>query len=124
MLDLKTNKIDILGTIYDIIFKDLKDDEYAKENNLSGYIDEIMKRIVIINYNSFENCEKEQNLKCIKFEKYTLRHEIYHAFLTESGLSDSSLEIKGPWSRNEEMIDWLAIQTPKIYKVFKELDIL
>jgi hypothetical protein len=28
------------------------------------------------------------------------------------------------WSQNEEMVDWLAIQSPKIFKAFQELNIL
>lgn len=24
------------------------------------------------------------------------------------------------WAKNEEMIDWLAFQTPKIYRAFRE----
>ena len=56
--------------------------------------------------------------------KETLRHEIIHAFFNESGLQDSANKFDGAWSKNEEMIDWFAIQPPKIFKLFKELDIL
>ena len=52
-----------------------------------------------------------------------LRHEIIHAFLNESGLSDSSNSVEA-WAKNEEMVDWFAIQSPKIFKVFQDLDIL
>ena len=53
-------------------------------------------------------------------EEETLRHEIVHAFLNESGLMDSTFAYDGGWSKNEEMVDWLAIQIPKIHKVFEE----
>lgn len=52
----------------------------------------------------------------------TLRHEIIHAFLFESGLWVNSNSVEC-WAMNEEMIDWIAIQYPKISKVFKKLDI-
>lgn len=58
------------------------------------------------------------------YRKKTLRHEIMHAFLNESGLSDDSNRFDGAWAKNEEMVDWFAIQSPKIFKVFVELGIL
>ena len=58
------------------------------------------------------------------YRKKTLRHEIMHAFLNESGLSDSSNRFDSAWAKNEEMVDWFAIQSPKIFKVFVELGIL
>ncbi len=55
--------------------------------------------------------EKEQEA----YRKRTLRYEIMHAFLNESGLSDSSNQYGGAWAKNEEMVDWFAIQSPKIF---------
>lgn len=43
-----------------------------------------------------------------------LRHEIIHAFFEESGLDE--------YSENEELVQWLAIQFPKILAVFTYLD--
>lgn len=45
-------------------------------------------------------------------------------FLNESGLSDSSNQYAGAWAKNEEMVDWFAIQSPKIFKVYLELGLL
>ena len=53
--------------------------------------------------------------------KQTLRHEIIHAFLHESGLSDSTMQSPRGWAKNEEMIDWIAFQGPKIYEVWEEV---
>lgn len=44
------------------------------------------------------------------------RHEIFHAFFDESGLEG--------YSEDEQLINWLAAQSPKIFKVFTELDLL
>ena len=46
--------------------------------------------------------------------KATLRHEIIHAFLFESGLQTCAFTIEGPWAENEEMIDWFANMIPKM----------
>ncbi len=50
-----------------------------------------------------------------------LRHEIIHAFLYESGLG-FNWEHK-PYGHEETMVDWIAIQYPKIKKVFEKLGI-
>lgn len=54
----------------------------------------------------------------------TLRHELIHAFLFESGLGRNTELNINAWAENEEIVDWFAIQSPKIFKVFKELDLL
>lgn len=124
-MDFKEIKsVDVLGTTYSIEFKDLNDDEYAKKNNYGGYCDKLKKEIVVINYNSLEGCENDSKERCEMGEKRILRHELILAYLTESGLSASSLQCSFGWAENEEMVDWLAIQLPKIYKTFNELGIL
>lgn len=55
----------------------------------------------------------------VVYSKKTLRHEITHAFLFESGLEDNSNEADA-WARNEEMVDWIAFQGPKIYAAWQE----
>ena len=64
--------------------------------------------------------EKEKEF----YARKTLRHEITHAFFNESGLQSSANTYDEAWPKNEEMVDWFAIQSPKIFKVFQELDIL
>ena len=44
-------------------------------------------------------------------------------FLKESGLDHSANSVDN-WANNEEMIDWFALQLPKIFKVYKELKCL
>ncbi len=89
-----TMKIDILGTEYRIEIHKVSEDSYMEE--------------------------KAQEI----YRKKTLRHEIMHAFLNESGLSDSSNRFDGAWAKNEEMVDWLAIQAPKIFSTFNKMNIL
>ena len=47
-----------------------------------------------------------------------MRMNVSH--IGKSGLSANAVVPEGGWAKNEEMIDWLAIQAPKIYKVFKK----
>ena len=115
------NEINILGTKYSLIYKNVGEDE--KLGDVEGYTDLYEKEIVICNLETksyFENVSKE---KIKKVMNKILRHEIIHAFLYESGLDCNSNRIYN-WAENEEMVDWIAIQSPKIYKVFKELKLL
>lgn len=119
-----TMKIDILGTEYRIETHKVSEDSFMEEKSLSGYCGEENKLIVVADMSEekyFEGMdEKEQET----YRKKTLRHEIIHAFLNESGLSDSSNQFDGAWAKNEEMVDWFAIQAPKIFSAFKKMNIL
>lgn len=121
---MENRKINILGTEYRIETHKVSEDSYLEKNKLAGYCGEDSKLIVIADMseeNYFSGMdEKEQEV----YRKRTLRHEIIHAFLNESGLSDSSNQYGGAWAKNEEMVDWFTIQSPKIFKVYLELDIL
>lgn len=55
--------------------------------------------------------------------KKQLRHELIHAFLYESGLSFNSASTDA-WAAEEEIVDWIAIQLPKIYEACAELECL
>lgn len=117
------NSVNILGTKYRIEIHRISEDKNLKDNKWAGYCDEDAKLIVIADldeeqYFSFQT-EKEKDV----YTKKTLRHEILHAFLNESGLSDNALMYEAAWSKNEEMIDWFAIQYPKITEIYKELNI-
>lgn len=121
---MKNMKVIILGTEYSIKTHKVSDDSYLEKNKLAGYCGEESKLIVIADMTEekyFSDMdEKEQEA----YRKRTLRHEIMHAFLNESGLSDSSNQYGGAWAKNEEMVDWFAIQSPKIFAVYQSLDIL
>lgn len=118
-------KANILGTEYEIVFKDYSAEPLFEKRSIDGYCDSLDKVICICNMKTFPGWEDETDEYCNKQEKYTLRHEIIHAFLNESGLQDSSGIINNiGWAKNEEMVDFFAIQFPKIQKVFEELKII
>ena len=119
-----TMKIDILGTEYRIETHKVSEDSFMEEKGLAGYCGEENKLIVVADMSEEKYFvgmdEKAQEI----YRKKTLRHEIMHAFLNESGLSDSSNRFDGAWAKNEEMVDWFAIQAPKIFSTFKKMNIL
>ena len=108
-------KVNILGTEYDILFQSTDENKFLADAD--GYVDRSVKKIVISKKES--DCELED---FETYQKRCLRHEVIHAFMEESGLS-VNFEHK-PIGIEETTVDWFAIQSPKIFKVFQELDIL
>lgn len=111
--------LNVLGTEYSMIFKEYDEDDYFDEKGICGYCDGVMKEIVIGVVQTFPGCEEDSPERCERMMKETMRHEIVHAFMYESGLGESSLQYSGGWSKNEEMIDWIASQGLKLYDVWK-----
>lgn len=105
--------INVLGTDIKIVFREKKQDPQLEE--MGGYFDSSENLIVVKipekDKNSLGNLEN--------WQKKVMRHEIIHAFLYESGLDWSSTP-SDAWATNEEMVDWFAIQSPKIFKLFQE----
>lgn len=104
--------VDVLGTRYfirmDVPAEDMPDDA-------DGCIDTTTHTIKIAEMvpdrNSVQNMEAYKNK--------VLRHEIIHAFFYESGLWNSSGGSEC-WGMDEQITDWIAIQSPKIFHAFKE----
>ncbi len=116
--------VDILGAEYEIIYKEYSDEPYFEDKSCDGFCDSIDRKIVICILKTHPNYGGEKEEYCKKVEKYILMHEIIHAFLNESGLQDSALSPPIAWAKNEEMIDYFAIQLPKITNVCKKLKLL
>ena len=116
--------IDILGTKYTVTKKRYDDDPYFKKRSFDGYCAEYLKAIVYCDMSTAPGWEDTTPEERERSEKGTLRHEIVHAFLNESGLSSSASGVDGPWAKHEEMVDWFAIQGPKIYEAWKAADAL
>ena len=112
-------KANILGTNYKISFKNEEQEPALKEN--WGFTDFHRKEICI--RDDIENETPNSCKNLVDFKKKVLRHEIIHAFLYESGLRENSKN-SFAWAENEEMVDWIAIQFPKLVEVYKKLDIL
>lgn len=108
--------VNILGSEWKIVFRKISEDKTLED--AEGYASMSSNTIVIRS----ENIENAENFE--RYQKRVLRHELIHAFLQESGLAQNSIEDAGAWARNEEMVDWFAHQSPKIFKVFTELELL
>jgi hypothetical protein len=108
--------VNILGTEYEVIMD--APDEMLPED-ADGAMDHSVKRIVVAKFESNRNSIKDLDV----YRKKVLRHEVIHAFLFESGLWNNSGNVTA-WGQSEEITDWFAIQSPKIMKVFEELEVL
>lgn len=116
--------INVLGTDYEICKKKYKEESRFEKDDIDGYCNGLSKKIVYCDMKTHPNFESESEEALEACEKEILRHEVFHAFLNESGLADNTMHFDGGWSRNEEMIDWFAIQSPKIFKVYQKINIL
>ena len=116
-------KISVLGTEYTLRRVDHGQDEYMEKMSFGGYCDGGAKEIVILNLKTCPEWEKDPEAVIKAKENETIRHELIHAFLNESGLEWSSFIPDKAWAKNEEMVDWFAIQMPKLVKTFCELGV-
>ena len=114
-------KVKILGTDYTLRRVNFGEDEFMERMKFGGYCDATAKEIVVLNLKTIPDFANDPKEVVARKERETLRHEIIHAFFNESGLQWNSLPVEQAWAKNEEMVDWIAIQFPKILKVFKEL---
>lgn len=117
-------RIDVLGTKYNVRRVNYGQDEFMEKMQFGGYCCEVKKEIVVLNLKTVPEWENEPDDTIATRERETIRHELIHAFLNESGLSWNSFAAEKAWAKNEEMVDWFAIQSPKILKAFKEADAL
>lgn len=103
--------INILGTEYRII------EEEFSDNDIDGYCDYTSKEIHLRN----DNINGVGDFK--EMIKKQARHEIIHAFMSESGLQ-ANWEHIHQFGHDETTVDWIAIQSPKLFQAFKEADCL
>ena len=102
--------INILGSEYTVILA--TEQAESRLEGCDGFCDETTKEIVVENYKRGQPGSKG---KLELQEQKNIRHEIVHAFLFESGLAENS-----DWAQNEEMVDWVAKQGPKLVKAWQE----
>lgn len=117
-------RIDVLGTKYTVRRVNHGQDEYIEKMNFGGYHNFSCKEIVVLNLKTTPEWKDEPDAAIKSQEAEILRHEILHAFLAESGLRYNSFPEEKAWAQNEEMVDWFAIQFPKILKVYEAVGCL
>lgn len=116
-------KIDVLGTKYTIRRVNYGQDGFMEKMHYGGYCDGLNKEIVVLNCKTVPDYSKDPEDRIKELERRTMRHELIHAFLNESGLEWNSCSTDA-WAKNEEMVDWFAIMMPKLLKAFKAADCL
>ena len=117
-------KVDILGTTYTIYKCENCQDNNTLPNYEAGECRTISNEIYLADLTDQQRFNTLNPNEIGGLEREILRHEIIHAFLSESGLRWNSNNSTNGWAENEEMVDWFAIQSPKIFKVYQELNIL
>lgn len=105
---MENKTVNILGTEYSLEF-DLSSKE--ADGEARAYEKKIRIRPV---ENMLDDDATEEARKMR--QKEVVRHELFHSILYEAGADE--------YSRDEKLIDVLAVLSPKIFKVFQELDIL
>lgn len=111
--------INVLGTEYRVILDiDPKEDDSLE--GLYGLCDPQEKTIKVIDVGKMTDWERSSREAQQRQHRENLRHEVLHAFFHESGLWGSTHNVKS-WALDEEMVDWFAIQYPKIKRVYKIL---
>lgn len=106
----KLKRINILGEDY-IIRPDNASNPKLIDAN--AYCELYSKEIVYDESLLDKNdCQKFNKLE--EYSKKVLRHEAMHAIFFESGCNS--------WANNEELVDFIAVQYPKIKKIFDEIE--
>lgn len=104
-------KANVLGTVYEI-HDECSRADYPILEDYDGYCDYSTKRIYVVKM--IHEKDSLQDLGVYKAQ--LIRHELIHAFLFESGLAAES-----DWAQNEELVDWIAAQFPKMQELFTQL---
>ena len=108
--DSMKTSVNVLGTEYKVIT-----DDSIISQNVDGLCKSYDKEILIRSKREMLCSEDSEAIKEVRY-KEVLRHELVHAFFDESGLDD--------YSNNEQLVNWIAAQFPKMLKAFQEVDCL
>ena len=102
--------VDILGTRWAVVSENFGNKDF------DGLTDFTTRTIKVRN----DNVQEFDNFK--ELYKRTVRHEVLHAFMIESGL-DSNFN-HPEYGYDETFVDWVAIQFPKILVAYSKLGVL
>lgn len=108
---MKYTTINVLGSTYTVEQLTKEADRLFRDRD--GYCDYTSRRIAVKlpdETNELDNHDV--------YLKQITRHEIIHAFMFESGLGYNWQH--PDFGHEETVVDWIAIQFPKIQKAFEE----
>lgn len=109
------DSVSVLGTEYRIFYETKESN--PKMEGSKGYT-ELCAKEIHIDRSWFEGSKDDPNPELLLKDLYiegikVIRHELVHAFILESGLSECCT-----WAENEELVDWIARQFPKMLDAF------
>lgn len=110
----KDKCIQILGTVWLIRWVKPEDEPRFEGGRLDAFTDHSVRQIIMRDDSDYKQSVEAPD----SIDRSTLRHEIIHAFLWESGLWANSNE-SDAWAHNDEMVDWFAIQHEKLHAAFE-----
>ena len=111
---MNTKTVNVLGTDYSVIFAN--EQEEPRLCNVDGFCDDSAKEIYVDDMSkAAQSPDSKKDL--LAYRNKVIRHELTHAMLSESGLQSES-----DWARNEEIVDWIAIQGMKLYEAWKQAE--
>lgn len=105
---MEKRKINILGTEYEIA-----EDSGLCRTDFDGICKNYVKSVQTRELENMLDQDSTEREKRVRLEE-VLRHELVHAFFFESGLNE--------YSEDEQLVNWIAIQFPKMLKAFQEAD--
>ncbi len=117
---MKLTEIPILGEHWSVY--EGTEEEYPQLKDSDGCADSSI-RAIFIDRTILERNDPSQKRNLRAYRKEVLRHEVVHAFLYESGLGANSNTAEH-WAVDEEIVDWIALQLPKIVAVCKKLEVM
>lgn len=106
---MENKRVSVLGTEYEIEISTILENPMLA--NADAYCDTTIKKIVI-------GSPTADIMNCADigaYQRKLYRHELVHAFLYESGLGANS-----DWGNDETLVDWIALQFPKMARTFVE----
>lgn len=97
---MNTKTVNILGTDYSVILAN--EQEEPRLCNMDGFCDDSAKEIYVDDMGkAAKSPDSKKDLKA--YRNKVMRHELTHAMLS---------------AMNEEIVDWIAIQGPKLMEVW------
>lgn len=112
---MEQQKINILGSEWTVVRTNRAEEKRLEDKD--GFCD-FSVRLICINWYQVDNEDLDQQWDIDVHNRNVLRHEIVHAFLFESGLGENWKH--DTFGHDETMVDWIAMQGPKLYKAWKE----
>lgn len=114
--------VNVLGTEYMLRIREDSKEKRFEQMNCAGFCDQSTKELVVTNYVKFRGQISVKDIQATI--RHSIRHELVHAFLYESGLGED-WEHK-ELGQEETTVDWIARQLEKMNEaaqsIFAKLD--